>query len=94
MRKRTLHWNTDRCLRMCSGIHSKKRQQILSAADLLLNHQGLQYSKRVPPDKLRSSYLVQVNEEEKLLELYDEENLELTATLEPYQADGDEADYN
>lgn len=48
----------------------------------------------MPPDKLRSSYLVQVNEEEKLLELYDEENLELTATLEPYQADGDEADYN
>ena len=45
-------------------------------------------------DENMVAYLVQVNEEENLLELYDEENLELTATLEPYQADGDEADYN
>ena len=45
-------------------------------------------------DENMVTYLVQANEEENLLELYDEENLELTATLEPYQADGDEADYN
>ena len=32
--------------------------------------------------------------EEKLLELYDPDSLDLTATLEPYEADGDESDYN
>ena len=33
-------------------------------------------------DENMVAYLVQVNEEENLLELYDEENLELTATLD------------
>ena len=40
------------------------------------------------------TYLVQANEEENLLELYDPDSLDLTATLEPYEAAGDESDYN
>lgn len=40
------------------------------------------------------TYLVQVNEEENLLELYDENGEELQATLEPFVATGDEEDYN
>ena len=40
------------------------------------------------------TYLVEANEEENVLELYDVDSLELTATLEPYEATGDEADYN
>ena len=45
-------------------------------------------------DENMVSYLVQANEEENLLELYDPETQELTATLEPYEGTGDEADYN
>ena len=45
-------------------------------------------------DENMGAYLVQVNEDENLLELYDADSLELTATLEPYEATGDEADYN
>ena len=45
-------------------------------------------------DYLPSNPLVQANEEENLLELYDPDSLDLTATLEPYEADGDESDYN
>lgn len=45
-------------------------------------------------DENMVAYLVQVNEDENLLELYDADSLELTATLEPYEATGDEADYN
>ena len=45
-------------------------------------------------DENMVTYLVQVNEDEDLLELYDPDSLELTATLEPYEATGDEADYN
>lgn len=45
-------------------------------------------------DENMVTYLVQINEEENVLELYDPDSLELTATLEPYEATGDEADYN
>lgn len=45
-------------------------------------------------DENMETYLVQINEEENVLELYDPDSLELTATLEPYEATGDEADYN
>ena len=45
-------------------------------------------------DENMVTYLVQANEEENLLELYDPDSLDLTATLEPYEADGDESDYN
>ena len=45
-------------------------------------------------DENMVTYLVQANEEENLLELYDPETEELTATLEPYEGTGDEADYN
>ena len=45
-------------------------------------------------DENMVTYLVQANEEENLLELYDPETQELTATLEPYEGTGDEADYN
>lgn len=45
-------------------------------------------------DENMVAYLVQVNEDENLLELYDADSLGLTATLEPYEATGDEADYN
>ena len=45
-------------------------------------------------DENMVAYLVQANEEENLLELYDPETQELTATLEPYEGTGDEADYN
>ena len=45
-------------------------------------------------DENMATYLVQINEEENVLELYDPDSLELTATLEPYEATGDEADYN
>ena len=45
-------------------------------------------------DENMVTYLVQVSEDENLLELYDPDSLELTATLEPYEATGDEADYN
>ena len=45
-------------------------------------------------DENMVSYLVQANEEENLLELYDPDTEELTATLEPYEGTGDEADYN
>lgn len=40
------------------------------------------------------SYLVQANVDENVLELYDPDSQELTATLEPYEATGDEEDYN
>lgn len=54
---------------LCTGIQTdvcgcvpgfivRRDNRFYLPADLLLNHQGLQYSKRVPPDKLRSSYLV------------------------------------
>ena len=45
-------------------------------------------------DENMVTYLVQINEEGNVLELYDPDSLELTATLEPYEATGDEADYN
>ena len=45
-------------------------------------------------DENMVAYLVQANEEENLLELYDPDTEELTATLEPYEGTGDEADYN
>ena len=45
-------------------------------------------------DENMVTYLVQINEDDNLLELYDPDSLELTATLEPYEATGDEADYN
>ena len=45
-------------------------------------------------DENMVAYLVQANEEENLLELYDPDTKELTATLEPYEGTGDEADYN
>ncbi len=45
-------------------------------------------------DENMVAYLVQVNEEENLLELYDEENLELTATGSLTRQTEDEADYN
>ena len=45
-------------------------------------------------DENMVAYLVQANEEENLLELYDPDTQELTATLEPYEGTGDEADYN
>lgn len=45
-------------------------------------------------DENMETYLVQINEEENVLELYDPDSLDLTATLEPYEATGDEADYN
>ena len=45
-------------------------------------------------DENMVAYLVQANEEENLLELYDPETQELAATLEPYEGTGDEADYN
>ena len=45
-------------------------------------------------DENMVSYLVQANEEENLLELYDPDTEELKATLEPYEGTGDEADYN
>ena len=40
------------------------------------------------------SYLVQANVDENVLELYDPDSQELTATLEPYEATGAEEDYN
>ena len=45
-------------------------------------------------DENMVTYLVQINEEGNVLELYDPDSQELTATLEPYEATGDEADYN
>ncbi len=45
-------------------------------------------------DENMVTYLVQINEDENVLELYDPDSLDLTATLEPYEATGDEADYN
>ena len=45
-------------------------------------------------DENMVTYLVQANVDENVLELYDPDSLELTATLEPYEATGDEADYN
>ena len=45
-------------------------------------------------DENMVTYLLQANEEENVLELYDPDSLEMTATLEPYEASGDEADYN
>ena len=45
-------------------------------------------------DENMVTYLVQINEEGNVLELYDPDSLELAATLEPYEATGDEADYN
>ena len=45
-------------------------------------------------DENMVTYLVQINEDDNLLELYDPDSLELSATLEPYEATGDDADYN
>lgn len=45
-------------------------------------------------DENMVTYLLQANEEENVLELYDPDSLEMTATLEPYEVFGDEADYN
>ncbi len=40
------------------------------------------------------TYLVLANTDENVLELYDADSEELTATLEPYEAEGEEKDYN
>ncbi len=37
-------------------------------------------------DENMVTYLLQANEEENVLELYDPDSLEMTATLEPYEA--------